>query len=115
MVAQFAHAIAKSRFDIRRRCGRDPFQQLVIPHQGPLGSDGGSAGTAWPTPVIRCRCLPGDERGNPHLGENTDFKHDRVGRSLAISGAAAKLIIEHKQHMRERFPDTALADLALLP
>ena len=57
----------------------------------------------------------GDERGNPHLGENTDFKHDRVGRSLAISDAAAKLIIEHKQHMRERFPDTALADLALLP
>ena len=35
-VAQFAHPIAKSRFDIRRRCGRDPFQQLVIPHQGPL-------------------------------------------------------------------------------
>ena len=35
----------------------------------------------------RCRCLPGDERGNPHLGENTDFKDDRVGRSLAISGA----------------------------
>ena len=35
-VAQFAHAIAKSRFDIRRRCGRDPFQQLVTPHQGPL-------------------------------------------------------------------------------
>jgi hypothetical protein len=36
----------------------------------------------------RCRCLPGDERGNPHLGENTGFKDDRVGRSLAISGAA---------------------------
>ena len=35
-VAQFARAIAKSRFDIRRRCGRDPFQQLVIPHRGPL-------------------------------------------------------------------------------
>src|SRR6478752_8778370 len=37
-VAQFAHAIAKSCFDIRRRYGRDPFQQLVLPHQGPLGS-----------------------------------------------------------------------------
>src|SRR5262249_59884995 len=35
-VAQFAHAIAKSRFDTRRRYGRDPFQQLVLPHQGPL-------------------------------------------------------------------------------
>lgn len=54
-------------------------------------------------------------RGNPHLGENTDFEDDRVGPSLAISDAAAKQIIEHKQHMRERFPDTALADLALLP
>ena len=32
-----------------------------------FGSDGGSAGTAWPT-CRRCRCLPGDERGNPHLG-----------------------------------------------
>jgi hypothetical protein len=59
--------------------------------------------------------LPGDERGNPHLGENSDFKNDRVGRSLAISDATAELIIEHKQHIRERFPDIALADLALLP
>jgi len=54
-----------------------------------FGSDGGSAGTAWPT-CRRCRCLPGDERGNPHLGENTDFKDDRVGRSPAISDASAK-------------------------
>ena len=29
----------------------------------------------------------GDERGNPHLGENTDFKNNRVGRSLAMSDA----------------------------
>jgi hypothetical protein len=28
---------------------------------------------------------------------------------------ATAVIIEHKQHMRERFPDTALADLALVP
>ena len=48
-------------------------------------------------------------------GENSDFKNDRVGRSAAISDATAELIIEHKQHMRERFPHTALADLALLP
>ena len=32
-----------------------------------FGSDGGSAGTAWPT-CRRCRCLPGDERGNPTWG-----------------------------------------------
>ena len=51
----------------------------------------------------------------PPPGENTDFEDDRVGPSLAISDSAAKQIIEHKQHMRERFPDTALADLALLP
>jgi hypothetical protein len=59
------------------------------PIKAHFGSDGGSAGTAWPT-CHRCRCLPGDERGNPHLGENTDFKDDRVGRSLAISDASAK-------------------------
>ncbi len=45
------------------------------------------------------------------MGENTDFRNERVGRSLAISDAIAELIIEHKQHMRERFPETALADL----
>jgi hypothetical protein len=49
------------------------------------------------------------------VGENTDFKNNRVGRRLAISDATAKLFIEHKQYVRERFPDTSLADLALLP
>jgi hypothetical protein len=44
-------------------------------------------------------------------GENTDFKDDRVG----ISGATAGKPSNTKQHMRERFPDTALADVALLP
>ena len=37
------------------------------------------------------------------MGENTDFRNDRVGRSLAISDAIAELIIEHEQHNRERF------------
>jgi hypothetical protein len=44
----------------------------------------------------------------------TPTQEQRVGRSLAMSDATA-VIIDHKQHMRERFPDTALADLALLP
>jgi len=67
----------------------------------PLGSDRVSA---------RCR-------GRARIPEagNTDFKNSRVGRCLAISDATAELIIEHKQHIRERFADTALADLALLP
>jgi hypothetical protein len=81
------------------------------------GSDGGSAGTAWPTianildaGVINADAYPAMSVATP-TGENTDFKDDRVG----ISGAAARQTIEHKQHMRERFPDTAMADLALLP
>jgi hypothetical protein len=51
----------------------------------------------------------------PHLGRNTDFRNDRVGHSLAISDAIAELIVEHEQHLRELFPETALADLALMP
>ena len=45
----------------------------------------------------------------------TDFKNNRAGRRLAISDATAALIVEHKQLVRQRFPDTALADLVLLP
>ena len=59
-------------------------------------------------------CLDQDRDGKYAL-IYTDFKNNRVGRRLAISDATAELIIEHKQQVRERFPDTALADLALLP
>ena len=59
-------------------------------------------------------CLDQDRDGKYAL-IYTDFKNNRVGRRLAISDATAELIIEHKQHVRQRFPDTALADLALLP
>jgi hypothetical protein len=45
----------------------------------------------------------------------TDFKNNRGGRRLAVSDATATAIIEHQQHVRQRFPDTPLADLALLP
>ena len=59
-------------------------------------------------------CLDQDRDGKYAL-IYTDFKNNRVGRRLAVSDATAALIIEHKQRVRERFPDTALADLALLP
>jgi hypothetical protein len=59
-------------------------------------------------------CLDQDRDGKYAL-IYTDFKNNRVGRRLAVSDATAALIIEHKQRVRERFPDTALAGLALLP
>jgi hypothetical protein len=59
-------------------------------------------------------CLDQDRDGK-YVLIYTDFKNNRVGRRLAISDAAAELIIEHKQRVRQRFPHTALADLALLP
>ena len=59
-------------------------------------------------------CLDQDRDGKYAL-IYTDFKNNRVGCRLAISDATAELIIEHNQQVRERFPHTALADLALLP
>lgn len=45
----------------------------------------------------------------------TNFKANRVGRRLPISDAAAALIREQQQAVRDRFPDTPLAELVLLP
>jgi integrase len=59
-------------------------------------------------------CLDQDRDGKYAL-IYTDFKNNRVGRRLAISDATAALIVEHKRQVRQRFPDTSLADLALLP
>jgi hypothetical protein len=59
-------------------------------------------------------CL-GQDRDGKYALIYTDFKNNRVGRRLAISDATAELIIEHKQYVRERFPHTSVADLALLP
>lgn len=59
-------------------------------------------------------CLDQDRDGK-HVLIYTDFKNNRVGRRLAISDATATAIIEHQRHVCERFPDTQLADLALLP
>jgi len=59
-------------------------------------------------------CLDQDRDGKYAL-VYTDFKNNRVGRRLAISDTTAAAIIEHQQHVRRRFPDTPLADVALLP
>jgi hypothetical protein len=59
-------------------------------------------------------CLDQDHDGKYAL-IYTDFKNNRVGRRLAISDATAEVIVEHKQQVRQRFPDTSLADLVLLP
>jgi Phage integrase family len=64
--------------------------------------------------VLPWNCLDQDRDGKYAL-IYTDFKNNRVGRRLAISDVTATLVVEHKQHVRQRFPDTALADLALLP
>ncbi|MDF3313594.1 site-specific integrase [Rhodococcus sp. T2V] len=59
-------------------------------------------------------CLDQDRDGKYAL-IYTDFKNNRVGRRLPIGDATAELLIEHKQRVRDRFPDTPLAELALLP
>jgi integrase len=45
----------------------------------------------------------------------TNFKANRVGRRLAITDATAAFILDQKQTVRDRFPDTPLGELALLP
>lgn len=69
-------------------------------------------------PAEICRlpwdCLDQDRDGKYAL-IYTDFKNNRVGCRLAVSDTTAVLIIEHKQHVRQRFPEATLADLALIP
>jgi integrase len=45
----------------------------------------------------------------------TDFKNNRIGVRLAIADATARLIIEQQQAVRDRFPNTAVGQLVLLP
>lgn len=59
-------------------------------------------------------CLDQDRDGKYAL-IYTDFKNNRIGRRLAISDATAGAITEHQQRVRQRFPDTPLGDLVLLP
>lgn len=59
-------------------------------------------------------CLDRDGNGDPVLVYD-NRKRNRLGRRLPIPEATAKLITQQKKRVRERFPDTAIAELKLLP
>ena len=69
-------------------------------------------------PVEICKlewdCLERDEDGQPVLVYD-NIKANRLGRRLPISEFTATLITAQKKHVRQRFPDTAIAQLRLLP
>jgi len=59
-------------------------------------------------------CLDYDEDRSPVLVYD-NYKNARLGRRLPISQATAELIVDQKERVRARFPDTSLAQLKLLP
>lgn len=59
-------------------------------------------------------CLAPDADGKYAL-IYTDFKNNRVGRRLPIADATAAVIAAQQRHVRDHFPGTPLAELALLP
>jgi integrase len=59
-------------------------------------------------------CLDRDTDGNPVLIYD-NHKAYRDGRRLPIAAATAALITTQQQRVRERFPNTAIKDLKLLP
>ncbi len=59
-------------------------------------------------------CLARDDDGAPVLVYD-NHKANRLGRRLPISENTAQLLIDQHQHVRARWPDTPLAELALLP
>jgi integrase len=59
-------------------------------------------------------CLDLDSDGKYAL-IYTDFKANRAGRRLPIAGETAKVIISQQQRVRDRYPDTPAAELALFP
>ena len=59
-------------------------------------------------------CLTRDDDGKPVLIYD-NFKSQRFGRRLPIPEATATLITEQKTRVQQRFPDTALSKLKLLP
>ena len=59
-------------------------------------------------------CLGRDHDDNYVLVYD-DHKNNRPGRRLPITTATAELIIAQQQATRERFPDSAVAELVLLP
>jgi integrase len=59
-------------------------------------------------------CLQRDHDGNPVLIYD-NIKANRPGRRLPISEATAALIVAQQQRVRQRFPNTPLDQLKLLP
>jgi integrase len=59
-------------------------------------------------------CLDQDSDGKYAL-IYTDFKANRAGRRLPITGETAKVIIGQQQRVRARYPGTPAAELALFP
>ena len=69
-----------------------------------------------PTEILHLRldCLAHDPDGAPVLVYD-NRKRDRRDRRLPISQATAAVITAQQGRVRERFPDTALTELVLLP
>ena len=69
-----------------------------------------------PAEILRLQwdCLAYDPDGSPVLVYD-NHKRQRPGRRLPVSHATARVITAQQQHVRERFPATAAADLVLLP
>jgi integrase len=59
-------------------------------------------------------CLDHDKDGGSVLVYD-NIKANRFGRRLPISKATAEVVIAQQQRVRERFPDTPVAQLTLLP
>jgi integrase len=69
-----------------------------------------------PAEILRLAwdCLTRDPDGAPVLVYD-NYKRDRRDRRLPISQTTADLITAQQRRVRERFPDTPLAELVLLP
>jgi integrase len=59
-------------------------------------------------------CLDQDADGK-HALIYTDFKANRAGRRLPITGETANVVISQQQRARARHPDTPASELALFP
>ena len=64
--------------------------------------------------ALPVNCLDRDKDGAAVLVYD-NIKADRLGRRLPIGEATAKVIIDQQQRVRAMFPDTAVAELTLLP
>jgi integrase len=64
--------------------------------------------------ALPVNCLDRDTDGAAVLVYD-NIKADRLGRRLPIGEATAKVIIDQQQRVRAMFPDTAVAELTLLP